>query len=87
MWLALVTVFLFQFVGIWNNYLLPSLILNSASRLPVTVGLVQWRSEFANGVPPLLPITGAFLSLIPLLIAFISLQRYWRKGLTADAVK
>ncbi|WP_055525193.1 carbohydrate ABC transporter permease [Streptomyces graminilatus] len=84
---ALVTVFLFQFVGIWNNYLLPSLMLNSPSRLPVTVGLVQWRSEFANGVPPLLPITGAFLSLIPLLVAFISLQRYWRKGLTAGAVK
>ncbi|MBW8817519.1 MAG: ABC transporter permease [Catenulispora sp. 13_1_20CM_3_70_7] len=84
---ALVTVFLFQFVSIWNNYLLPSLMLNSPSRLPVTVGLVQWRSEFANGVPPLLPVTGAFLSLIPLVIAFISLQRFWRKGLTAGAVK
>jgi multiple sugar transport system permease protein len=84
---ALVTVFLFQFVGIWNNYLLPSLMLNTPSRQPVTVGLVQWRSEFANGVPALLPITGAFLSLIPLLVAFISLQRFWRKGLTAGSVK
>ncbi|BFV59674.1 carbohydrate ABC transporter permease [Kitasatospora sp. CMC57] len=84
---ALVTVFLFQFVGIWNNYLLPSLMLNSSSLQPVTVGLVQWRSEFANGVPPLVPITGAFLSLIPLLVAFVSLQRFWRKGLTAGAVK
>jgi multiple sugar transport system permease protein len=84
---ALVTVFLFQFVGIWNNYLLPSLMLNTPSRQPVTVGLVQWRSEFANGVPPLVPITGAFLSLIPLLVAFICLQRFWRKGLTAGSVK
>ncbi|MET7697616.1 carbohydrate ABC transporter permease [Streptomyces sp. NPDC005485] len=84
---ALVTVFLFQFVGIWNNYLLPSLMLNSSSLQPVTVGLVQWRAEFAGGVPALLPITGAFLSLIPLLLAFISLQRFWRKGLTAGAVK
>ncbi|MFD8385878.1 carbohydrate ABC transporter permease [Streptomyces sp. NPDC059679] len=84
---ALVTVFLFQFVGIWNNYLLPSLMLNTPSLQPVTVGLVQWRSEFASGVPPLLPITGAFLSLIPLLVAFISLQRFWRKGLTAGSVK
>ncbi|MET8848521.1 hypothetical protein [Amycolatopsis sp. NPDC004625] len=55
---ALVTVFLFLFVGIWNNYLLPSLMLNSPSRLPVTVGPVQRRSEFADGVPPLLSITG-----------------------------
>ncbi|MEU5045427.1 carbohydrate ABC transporter permease [Streptomyces griseorubiginosus] len=84
---ALVTVFLFQFVGIWNNYLLPSLMLNTPSLQPVTVGLVQWRAEKASGVPPLLPITGAFLSLIPLLIAFVSLQRFWRKGLTAGAVK
>ncbi|MFF7138843.1 carbohydrate ABC transporter permease [Streptomyces sp. NPDC008196] len=84
---ALVTVFLFQFVGIWNNYLLPSLMLNTPSLQPVTVGLVQWRSEFANGVPPLLPITGAFLSLIPLLVAFVSLQRFWRKGLIAGSVK
>lgn len=84
---ALVTVFLFQFVGIWNNYLLPSLMLNTPSLQPVTVGLVQWRAQFASGVPPLLPITGAFLSLIPLLVAFVSLQRFWRKGLTAGAVK
>ncbi|MEV6941422.1 carbohydrate ABC transporter permease [Streptomyces sp. NPDC051172] len=84
---ALVTVFLFQFVGIWNNYLLPSLMLNTPSLQPVTVGLVQWRAEFASGVPALLPITGAFLSLIPLLVAFVSLQRFWRKGLTAGAVK
>ncbi|GHH01300.1 carbohydrate ABC transporter permease [Streptomyces lanatus] len=84
---ALVTVFLFQFVGIWNNYLLPSLMLNTPSLQPVTVGLVQWRAEFASGVPPLLPITGAFLSLIPLLVAFVSLQRFWRKGLTAGSVK
>jgi multiple sugar transport system permease protein len=82
-----VTVFLFQFVGIWNNYLLPSLMLNSSSLQPVTVGLVQWRSEFASGVPPLLSITGAALSLVPLLVAFITLQRYWRNGLTAGSLK
>ncbi|MEJ2855518.1 MULTISPECIES: carbohydrate ABC transporter permease [unclassified Saccharothrix] len=84
---ALVTVFLFQFVSIWNNYLLPSLMLNTPSRLPVTVGLVQWRAQFANGVPALVPITGALLSLIPLIVAFLCLQRFWRKGLTAGAVK
>jgi multiple sugar transport system permease protein len=61
--------------------------LNSPSLQPVTVGLVQWRAERASGVPTLMPITGAFLSLIPLLIAFICLQRFWRKGLTAGAVK
>jgi multiple sugar transport system permease protein len=84
---ALVTIFLFQFVSVWNNYLLPSLMLNDSRLQPLTVGLVQWRSEFANGVPTIVPITGAFLSLIPLMIAFLSLQRFWRSGLTAGSVK
>jgi multiple sugar transport system permease protein len=84
---ALVTIFLFQYVSIWNNYLLPSLMLHDEHLQPVTVGLVQWRSEFANGVPPIVPITGAFVSLIPLVLAFVSLQRFWRAGLAAGSVK
>lgn len=84
---ALVTIFLFQFVSVWNNYLLPSLMLNDSSLQPLTVGLVQWRSEFSNGIPTIVPITGAFLSLIPLMIAFVSLQRFWRSGLTAGSLK
>lgn len=40
---ALVTIFLFQFVSIWNNYLLPLLMLNSDELQPVTVGLANWR--------------------------------------------
>lgn len=84
---ALVTIFLFQFVSVWNNYLLPSLMLNDSSLQPLTVGLVQWRSEAQNGIPTIVPITGAFLSLIPLIIAFVSLQRFWRSGLTAGSLK
>lgn len=84
---ALVTVFLFQFVGIWNNYLLPSLMLNDSSLQPLTVGLVRWRSEAANGIPSIVPVTASFLSLIPLVIAFLALQRFWRSGLTAGSLK
>jgi multiple sugar transport system permease protein len=83
---ALVTIFLFQFVGIWNNYLLPSLMLNDSSLQPLTVGLVRWRSEAANGIPTIVPLTGAFLSLVPLIVAFLLLQRFWRSGLTAGSV-
>lgn len=84
---ALVTIFLFQFVAIWNNYLLPSLMLNSDQLQPITVGLASWRAELNNGVPYNLTITGAFLSTIPLLIAFVALQRFWRSGLTAGSIK
>ncbi|MBO0840485.1 MAG: carbohydrate ABC transporter permease [Sciscionella sp.] len=84
---ALVTIFLFQFVDIWNNFLLPELMLNDSKLQPVTVGLANWRGELTNGIPSNLPITGAFLSLIPLVIAFVALQRFWRSGLTAGSVK
>jgi multiple sugar transport system permease protein len=84
---ALVTVFLFQFVSSWNNYLLPVLMLSDDRLQPVTVGLANWRAEFNNGVPYNVTITGAALSLVPLLAAFLSLQHFWRSGLTAGSVK
>ncbi|NNC14026.1 carbohydrate ABC transporter permease [Planctomonas sp. JC2975] len=84
---ALVTIFLFQFVGIWNNYLLPAIMLSDSSLQPITVGLAAWRSQFNNGVPYNVTITGALLSIIPLVIAFLCLQRFWRAGLAAGSVK
>ncbi|MCM2416025.1 carbohydrate ABC transporter permease [Streptomyces sp. RKAG290] len=84
---ALVTVFLFQFVGIWNNYLLPVLMLADDRLQPVTVGLAGWREQLNNGTPYNVTVTGAFLSVLPLLVAFLCLQRFWRSGLTAGSVK
>jgi multiple sugar transport system permease protein len=84
---ALVTIFLFRFFGIWNNYLLPLLMLNSDELQPVTVGLANWREQLNAGVPYNVTITGAFLSVIPLIVAVLVLQRFWRTGLTAGSVK
>lgn len=83
---ALVTIFLFQFVEVWNNYLLPAMVLNDTSLQPVTVGLVGWAASNGN-VPAGTVVVGAFLSIIPLVIAFLCLQRFWRAGLTAGAIK
>ncbi|MFC7593682.1 carbohydrate ABC transporter permease [Terrabacter sp. GCM10028922] len=84
---ALVTIFLFQFVVIWNNYLLPLIMLNSDTLQPVTVGLANWRDQVNGGIPYSVTITGAFLSVLPLIIAFLSLQRFWRAGLAEGSVK
>lgn len=83
---ALVTVFLFQFVGIWNNYLLPVLMLADDRLQPVTVGLAGWREQLNNGTPYNVTVTGAFLSVLPLVVAFLCLQRFWRSGPTAGSV-
>jgi multiple sugar transport system permease protein len=86
-----VTVLLFQLVATWNNYFLPLIMLNSAEYFPLTVGLAQWQatSQSGSGSQALfsMVITGSMVSIIPLIIAFLFLQRYWQSGLTAGGVK
>jgi len=85
---ALVTVFLFQLVGIWNNYFLPLVMLSDQKLYPITLGLNNWRSQ-TDRLPEFYELTtgGVLLSVIPLAIAMIALQRFWRGGLTEGAVK
>jgi multiple sugar transport system permease protein len=85
---GLVTVFLFQFVAIWNNFLLPFIMLTDDSKFPLTVGLYTMLNR-GNTLPSLytLTITGALLSILPLTALFLTLQRYWRLDLISGAVK
>jgi multiple sugar transport system permease protein len=85
---GLVTVFLFQFVAIWNNFLLPFIMLGDDTKFPVTVGLYTMILQGANQPAQYsLVITGALLSVLPLIALFLSLQRYWRVDLGSGAVK
>lgn len=85
---GLVTVFLFQFVAIWNNFFLPLIMLRDESVFPVTLGLYTWNTQ-VNQIPELrgYVLVGALLSIIPLIVIFLLLQRFWRNGLGAGSVK
>jgi multiple sugar transport system permease protein len=85
---GLVTIFLFQFVAVWNNFLLPWLMLSSENKYPLTVGLFTLL-DAGTSQPSLysLVITGALLSILPLILLFFLLQRFWRVDLTAGSVK
>ena len=85
---GLVTIFLFQFVAIWNNFMLPYIMLGSDTLFPITVGLSGLLNQGASA-PSLytLVITGALLSVIPLIALFLLLQRFWKVDLAAGAVK
>jgi multiple sugar transport system permease protein len=85
---GLVTVFLFQFVAIWNNFLLPFIMLSDENKFPITVGLYTLLNR-GSTAPALysLVVTGAMLSIIPLVIVFLVLQRYWRTDIASGAVK
>ncbi|MFF1634620.1 carbohydrate ABC transporter permease [Leifsonia sp. NPDC058248] len=87
---GIVTVLLFAIVATWNNYFLPLIMLSDPQWYPLTVGLSQWSAQ-ATGVAaqPIynLVITGSLLTIVPIVIAFLFLQRYWQSGLTAGSVK
>ena len=86
---GLVTVALLSFVGAWNNFFLPLIVLSDDHLFPLTLGLNVWNtvSHASGGGKPVynLIALGSFLSVVPLLMAFILLGRYWRRGLTAGA--
>ncbi|MBT8226884.1 MAG: carbohydrate ABC transporter permease [Dactylosporangium sp.] len=85
---GLVTVFLFQFVAVWNNFLLPFIMLGDDGKFPVTVGLYTMLNQ-GNTTPALytLVITGSLLSILPLIALFLTLQRYWRIDLISGGLK
>jgi len=85
---GLVTVFLFQFVAVWNNFLLPYIMLSDDEKFPITLGLYTLLEQGAN-TPALytLVITGAFLAVIPLIALFLVIQRFWSLDLLSGAVK
>ncbi len=88
---ALVTVLLFSMVASWNNFFLPLVMLSNDDLYPLTVGLRAWYMSaiMGNGGAATFNviITGALVAIIPLIAAFLMLQRYWRGGLTIGSVK
>ena len=89
---AMITVLLFTLVATWNNYFLPLIMLHESDLYPITVGLAQWSTQAragggSNPVQLALVVTGSLLSIIPLVAAFVILQRYWQSGLSAGSVK
>jgi multiple sugar transport system permease protein len=85
---GLVTVFLFQLTSIWNNFFLPMVMLSNQKLYPVSLGLYTWNSS-ATTEPDYyqVVIMGSLLAVLPLVLAFILLQRFWKSGLTAGSVK
>ena len=87
---GVVTVLLFTVVATWNNYFLPLIMLSTPQWYPLTVGLNDWdQQSFTAGGQAIynLVITGSLLTVIPIMIAFLVMQRYWRSGLAAGSVK
>jgi multiple sugar transport system permease protein len=86
-----VTVLLLSFVGAWNNYFLPLVMLSKPDYYPLTVGLASWNDLASAGggsqVLFSIVLTGSLIAVVPLIAAFLLLQRYWQSGLTFGSIK
>jgi ABC-type glycerol-3-phosphate transport system permease component len=82
---AVATIGITNFISTWNSYIWPSIVLNKADWFTLPLKLkdldlqivIQWNVRMA----------GSLITIIPILIVFIFLQRYYIRGLTAGALK
>lgn len=74
-----------SFVGSWNNFLWPLLVLNDPQKYPITFGLYQLQGAFSANTR--LIAAGAMIALLPILVVFIFFQRYFIQSATSSAVK
>ncbi|WP_172191439.1 carbohydrate ABC transporter permease [Actinomyces faecalis] len=87
---GIVTVALFAIVATWNNYFLPLIMLKDADWYPLTIGLNAWNAQAATAGGEAifnLVITASLLTIVPLIAAFLGLQRFWQAGLATGGVK
>jgi multiple sugar transport system permease protein len=87
---GIVTVLLFAIVATWNNYFLPLIMLSDPAWYPLTVGLAQWNAQSTGtAADPIqnLVVVGSLITILPIVAAFLFLQRFWQSGLAAGSVK
>lgn len=82
---AMVTLVIMQSFAIWNDYLLSNIYLSAKGLIPVTVAM---RSLFSTQASDYTTAFAAIvLSALPIILLFVSLQKYFVKGMTVGAVK
>jgi multiple sugar transport system permease protein len=74
-----------SFIGAWDDFLWPLLVLQDPSKLTLTVGLAYLQGQFT--VDPRTLAAGAMIALVPILVLFLALQRFFFRGVGEGAVK
>jgi putative chitobiose transport system permease protein len=82
---TLASLAVFAFMASWGEFLWPSLILSDPEKLTLPVGMVQLQSAFSADWK--LIAAGTLLSILPVIVFFFTMQRYFVSGAMAGAVK
>jgi multiple sugar transport system permease protein len=81
----LVTLALFSFLGSWNDFMWPLIVLTDKDMYTLPVALAMLSNEHVQDNE--LMMAGAVLTIVPVLLAFLCLQRYYLQGLLVGSVK
>jgi multiple sugar transport system permease protein len=81
----LVTLAIFTFMTIWNDFLWPLIVLTDSSMYTLPVALANLMGEHSRD--PELMMAGSVLTIIPVLMVFLVLQKYYIKGIMMGSVK
>ncbi len=76
---------LISFIGAWNSFLWPQIVLNTRDRFTLPIALNEMIGIYSQEYGPLM--AGALVSILPVTILFFLLQKEFLAGLTAGAVK
>ena len=82
---ALSTLVIFSFVATWNDYLGPLIYLKSQEKKTIQLGLKMFISQYSSDYG--LIMAGSVLSLIPVLVVFLCLQKYFVEGVATTGLK
>ncbi|GGE36920.1 sugar ABC transporter ATP-binding protein [Pullulanibacillus camelliae] len=81
------TMAIWNLLTIWNEYMMPLVLISDSSKFPITVGLIQFKSQFVSQTLYGPMFAGYTIASLPLLLLFIFTMRLFMKGLTSGAVK
>lgn len=84
---ALATLGIFTFLGSWNNFLWPLIIISSLNLKTVPLGMMAFQSRMPAKTPWELVMAAATFSIIPILIAFVMGQKYYVQGIVTSGIK
>jgi len=84
---AVATVTIMSFLNSWNNFIWPLIVAQSSSTYTLPVGLAATSQASANVTDYGLVLAGAIVVMLPVLVLFLFLQRYFVQGIAASGLK
>lgn len=82
---VMVTLAIFTFMGTWNDFLWPLIVLNDSSMYTLPVALANLMGEHTKD--PELMMAGSVITILPVMVLFLVLQKYYIKGIMMGSVK